>query len=309
MLLSQRIVKEPGFLEVLGPLKTTQEIKTRIRQDILHAPKVLIGDYGIGTPEGISMGEMRELLFGHDSRAAQDKREDVYHQFARTPFPTVALESEAFVLLVRGYASTKTIQGVNDISPGTPSISVTSIDKYGIVGLHESALVFTPEKSRKFYQPLTPWIATALKEGVVKGQKLQNLLLMSQVYRWIACDVLTLMNCRNIEQITYTPTKRELAHLPKVLQSRFVYHILDIQRSRKVYTSMEEITQDAWHREERTQAKAHIVRGHFKKTRTGVFWWNHFLRNAKNLETQGFVDKDYRIEKEHDQKDTSTQGS
>ncbi|MNU19536.1 hypothetical protein D3C71_77650 [compost metagenome] len=296
MLISQRIVKDPDFMKLPGPQKTWGSVLSEIRRDVLAGHKVLIGDYGLGRTEGISMAEARELLFGEDSRAAQDKRDAVYSQFARPAFPIMVLESDSFVLIVHEYKG-KVDQTTHEaIEPGGRAFSVRSVDKFGIVATHRHVVIHNPSgKTRRFYLPETDWLKerSMLDEN---AKQLENLLRRVIIFGWIACDVLTLMNCRNIQQIAYKPSRRELAHLPKVLQPSFVYHMLNIQRTKKVYTSLDMLTDDAFTRETKTNAKAHVVRGHFKETKTGLFWWNSFLRNNKNRETVGFVDKVYRIE-------------
>jgi len=304
MLISQRIIKDQKFMKLPGPEKDWSETLSRIRQDVLRAHKVLISDYGIGQPEGKTMSEIRLMLFGEDSRQAQDKRTQVFAQFARPPFPVTLLESDSFVLLVREYTAVQVKEAVlhydlQDIDAGARCFSVRSVDKFGIVGAYEQAIIYSPSgKTRNFYTPLTKFLRDAVKANQVPPEKIENMVRMCVVYGWIACDALTLMNCRNIESISYTPTKRELAHLPKVVQAAFVYHILNLQRTRKVYTSLDAMTDDAFTREAKTNAKAHVVRGHFKQTRTGLFWWNSFLRNAKNMKDHGYVDKAYKLQRD-----------
>lgn len=296
MLISQRIVKEPGFMKLPGPEKTWGGVLGEIRQDVLAGHKVLISDYGIGRAEGISMAEARVMLFGEDSRAAQDKRDAVYSQFARPPFPVMVLESDSFVVIVREYKAVFDKTTHEAIEPGGRAFSVRTVDKFGIVGSHRHVVIHNPSgKTRRFYLPETEWLKEQTKKDE-HAKQLENLLRRAIVFGWIACDVLTLMNCRNIHQIVYKPSRRELAHLPKVLQPSFVYHMLNIQRTKKVYTSLDALTDDAFTREAKTNAKAHVVRGHFKETKTGLFWWNSFLRNNQNRATAGFVDKTYRIE-------------
>jgi len=97
----------------------------------------------------------------------------------------------------------------------------------------------------------------------------------------LALHLLLFINSCNIKHIVYKPSKKELNKIPKVFKNKFEYTTIDIFRERKVYHSLEEIIKSTSSVESK-EIRAHLVRGHFKHKKNGVFWWNSFIRNNKN---------------------------
>lgn len=106
----------------------------------------------------------------------------------------------------------------------------------------------------------------------------------------ITLQILSFINARNIKQITYKPTKKETSKIPNSFKRKYEYTTIDIFRERKEYHSLEEFVNSSSH-VDRKEIRAHLVRGHFKHKKNGVFWWNSFIRNNKN--TNVLKAKDY----------------
>lgn len=115
-----------------------------------------------------------------------------------------------------------------------------------------------------------------------------------------AIQALLLLNITNKEFVSYKLTKNEATkiNLAKCLIPKFEYRILDVRRNIKVFNNYEEVKKFI---ESKTppnkDIRAHVVRGHFKKRGDKLFWWKPFIRNLKNKDTVGYVDKSYRINK------------
>ena len=84
--------------------------------------------------------------------------------------------------------------------------------------------------------------------------------------------------------------------IPNVLLPKYEYHLLDLNRVDFELDSFEclhrFVASDGCGNRD---GRAHMVSGHYKRRRTGLFWWSHHMRNERNIETRGFVDKDYNV--------------
>lgn len=114
----------------------------------------------------------------------------------------------------------------------------------------------------------------------------------------IAVCALIASNCRNVEEISTTISAKLNKKREKNGKAPFFsYRILDIflkdaralpsgggRRSAAIKAAL---TSPA--------IRLHGVRGHFKKRKTGIFWWRNHIRGDK---AQGIVAKDYRVIKE-----------
>lgn len=77
---------------------------------------------------------------------------------------------------------------------------------------------------------------------------------------------------------------------------QYIYRVLDIWRDRKQFVSLQDIKSFlSPPEEERRKQRAGLVRGHFKIRQTGLFWWDMFMRNSRNAQTVGVIDKDYSL--------------
>lgn len=123
-----------------------------------------------------------------------------------------------------------------------------------------------------------------------KDLKDPSILDLMQSYTGILLRSIAILNCRNlfIKIIDVeVPPALERKRRRKGKKPLFEHKILDIDFAQLSFRRKNESI------DEQTM-RAHLVRGHFKLRKTGLFWWSPFVRgNAKN----GILTKDYSIDK------------
>lgn len=107
--------------------------------------------------------------------------------------------------------------------------------------------------------------------------------------------LLLFINARNFKTAEYKCTKKDSPKAAKPILDKYVYRILNIRQEKKTYTSLKATLEDLMNPVDKVERRAHFVTGHFKRIKGKLYWWNLFLRNAKNVDTVGFVDKEYHV--------------
>lgn len=296
MLISQRIAADPNFLSLdgtcrLGPKK---EVLFALRLEIINSVKFLIDDYGLSSPntEGGSVHyEVLESIFGtRTDEGKVTKKEKIFRQFVRPPFPRMCLETKDHLLFVA------VVDGADKTQQTEVTWQVMMITSKGQVmpaaGL--TSMIAGNETPVYAWRPLVVELVNAdeyLKDNPIgpAGQ----IRATARTIQYITAESLMFMNCQNVVQQIYRPTRKEQGSVPKVLHPHFSYRLLDIFRERKQYVSLESIQSDLWTPREEKKGRAHLVRGHFKHTKHGLFWWNAFMRNRENKASVGEVKKTY----------------
>ncbi|CAN5440604.1 hypothetical protein BH10CYA1_BH10CYA1_62190 [soil metagenome] len=111
--------------------------------------------------------------------------------------------------------------------------------------------------------------------------------------------VLAILNSKNItdqESVSTLPMPNNLRRKMPTQKKLYAHHLLKIdltksQRNRAAAygLSVEEM-------------RAHLVRGHFKVRKSGIFWWSPFVRGSAK---EGIVTKDYEISKQKEKSESS----
>jgi hypothetical protein len=125
--------------------------------------------------------------------------------------------------------------------------------------------------------PYAPGLIAALL-SVVKDQELTNLLLkweadMQGEGGWVQC-LLAMLNSRN-PVVEHTPI--DLTKLNKARRKSGKAEFLPYAKTRLTMSRSQQRIARA-HGLDRETARQHLVRGHFKIRKTGVYWWAPFLR-------------------------------
>lgn len=120
-------------------------------------------------------------------------------------------------------------------------------------------------------------------------QDMVNEIIMSQAGNWggeieFWSGVLALLSCRNAAEIENIEPRRFGAASSRQPMSGYRLCKIKLAASRGIAVH----AVDGDHRD----LRAHFVRGHFKKRKTGLFWWSPYVRGDKAL---GFIQKDYRL--------------
>ena len=296
MLISQRIIAQPNFLKAPFGDASPEVSKffPRIRRQVIEAQKFLIDDYGI-FDGGKTIGELEEELFGHLTPATRKKRDKQYALYARPAFRVMTLETDKILFLVVEH-SDSFWQCITITSDGTVSYFV-GICTYNFADKGEKFLdigFLSPTIQRNFTGVMERYRANPEDAGLGTTRKgIAENAALSLFYQWIVAETLMLINARNVKRISYTPSRREMGSIPKVLQKSVTYRVMDLFRERTEYVSLEDVSDQLWKPHEGKKTRAHMVRGHFKKKKNGLFWWNAFMRCRKNLEEVGEVKKTY----------------
>jgi hypothetical protein len=94
-----------------------------------------------------------------------------------------------------------------------------------------------------------------------------------------------LLNSRNFAEFEEVDnTKLSAVRAKRGKPPRSSYVVCKIQRRFAMPVS--------GHNHETAELRAHLVRGHFKRKRRGVYWWSPHMRGSVR---SGFVDKEYRV--------------
>jgi competence protein ComGC len=113
---------------------------------------------------------------------------------------------------------------------------------------------------------------------------------------FIILEIFLFLNVKNLTLHHYKPTKKENSAIPKPLVPQYEYYILDVFREKKEYLSLDDIkNQMIRTKMNKQERRMHVVRGHFKRMKNGLFWWSDFMRCRKNRDSIGAVTKDYRL--------------
>lgn len=292
MLLSQRIAKDPSFLRFPAPLKGSKEAAFELRMKIVKATKMVVGVEFLDSER--DPRKLNEQIFGHQpSQEETQKRLGLYERFSRLPFDLLFLENHTGGVLLE-------------------QLPDNTLCVYTVMG-HGRSLFYrlTMRIVDNTFEAHTHWL---LAEKDIKAHlgsqfeeydRLRTDVAMFQLIE--ALEILLYINTKNVVKHFYTPTKRENQMVPKPLLPHYSYYVLDVFHDRKEYHSLQEIEQDHCVPKDTSQRRAGLVMGHFKQRATGLFWWSQHVRNNKNRETRGFVDKDYRLR--HDQENSSPSGA
>jgi hypothetical protein len=101
----------------------------------------------------------------------------------------------------------------------------------------------------------------------------------------IFCNLLALLNCKNLKTSIVRPSdKLNKCRIRKGKLPFYEYKVLDIHKDAIVAGESLETFGE--------KNRYHMCRGHFKKLKTGLFWWNAHARGKKEL---GEIEKDYRV--------------
>lgn len=325
MLISQRIQSNPNFLTsiVKKPLISVAEVKTKI----LNSIKILIGNDLMEFDKWAEIPNERI----HGKKLSNDQlheKKELYLQFGRLPYPLMFVENETGGLLIerRRLSDADTMAALaHRLSTGSNEQYDTMITLINKNGLIEPARFLIRTDSCKDYPsdfysslPTNTNVYVNLSElmqyssiidmgkpasemtqdedEIWQQQFNQYLLGMAGIFGMLLFEILLFMNATNTELVSYKASKNELKNIPKVLHPKYEYKILDIYRTKKQYVNMDDVLVSINRPEhERQVRRAHLVRGHFCTRGDKLYWRRPHMRNRKNLEDVGFVDKDYSL--------------
>lgn len=267
-----------------------------IKRGILASQKFLIGDELMITADLLnSINENTQTISSECSSILSSLKNEymktekhwrtrvqIWKEFASNmPFNEITLERPDSLLLVQkqpnGSIAIRHVSSTGRILSVTFVIEPNELDEntswFNMVKLEMSAA-------------LKATILENLDKDSFETAQILGMFAAIQVY-----EILTYINCRNIKTVKYSAKKSETGKLPKVLQSKFEYTIVKILGDVTQYSSLEEVKIDM-QKPASSEMKLHVVRGHFKRRSSGVFWWNSFLRGHRK---NGVIEKHYEV--------------
>lgn len=312
MLVSQRTALDPKFLHFNPNDSLITQAGTRsvsaFRKQVMMATKVIV-PVEIMHLKMDYMNRMNLIYgLGWDQETIK-KKNDQYLDFARLPFDSILLENHTGALFVRketakhpshdihcpivvshitnsGYISESHIGMVLDTGGVSPNYSLCTLISHGV----RDELT-----QRAFDQIVKDKIPFKTEADLIEMiEELRDA--FQNMTASTVLEVLLFMNVRNIEQTIYKMSHRERQGFQKSVLPFYEYRILDIYKTRKEYKSLTTVGEGAGTSgREAVERRAHLVRGHFKKKKDKLYWWNPFMRNRKNITTHGIVEKDYQL--------------
>lgn len=284
MLISQRIAKDINFLKPIIEYKQSKSENFDLRLAILNSVKFIVGRELLDFDTGQT--ELDKRLFGRKPTDNEvQKRLDLYAVYSRLPFPNVVVENDTGLLLFISKKplcwSMYSLFADGKVAPGYFEVQCSHAG--GDIKTTTHCVASEDDFNKQF--------------GDDKFSGWEQELKSSLGFMFlISMEILLFINVQNIKHVKYVPTKKENAMVPKPLQPKYTYHVLDLFKQKKVYASLEDIKEDLCKPRNATALRRTVlVRGHFKKRKTGIFFWDHYTRNKHNAETHGIVDKDYLV--------------
>lgn len=296
MFLSQRIAADPKYL-VFGNINDRRSL-VDIRVKIMHAEKFIVGTDQLSASN--SLTEMTSLYDEHVGLQKRnlEQRVEIYNKFAKLPYPTIFLENNFCGILIE---TTKhnTITITNVTSGETLIQHLRYTDAKQIANLNKHASVGVSTFEAPLYDgSINPFCTVKLHLHSKMAEEMFNsvkddIMLRTKLLLLQLGEVLLFLNVTNKKVNKYKLNKQEVVKIPKPLINKYEYHILDVYRDHAPYVDQNDIEKQMFYTtHEARERRAHFVRGHFKERATGLYWWNAFMRNARNAK-KGFVDKDY----------------
>lgn len=279
MLISQRIAKDVNFLKSYSGDKIDC---FNLRMKIIKAIKVLV-DESLFENETLTHEWIAAIKDTNDNKNSNitNKFKDKISKhlfYAKAPFEFTFIECNKYAFLIERISTDDWIS------------TYIGRNENGAKGaVFPVRFKCSLNNEQKIKHDINGFIADS-------QEYLTRINLFSDIFSILTIEILLYLNTSNIILHDYVPTKNENLIVPKPLIPFYSYKILDIFREKKKFVNLKEVTDFLLKsKEESTQRRSHLVKGHFKVTKNGLFWWNPFTRCRKNFESKGFVDKDYRL--------------
>ncbi len=277
VLISERIAKDRNFFVFPFDQRIYDiEASKRMYGKILNAVKFVIGNEMIKLNnfknEGTLLSDLRKKI-NHDVSKINERMK-LYHEYCRLPYPEIVIENDT---------------GLVYLCEEDGCIKMQFVTRKGLL-LHYFV------KSKKEADGFSIGYPVGYPPGfdIIKNEEDEEAI-MSAVHMRASCifEVLLILNAVNINIKTYRPSRKEFGKIAKVFWPKFEYRILDIYSERNQYKSITDITDHI--RNNNSERRAHLVRGHFKRFSGKLFWWSPHMRNFKNINQAGLIEKDYRL--------------
>jgi hypothetical protein len=318
MLISQRIQSDPNFLQSIPKKPSLSVFELKVK--ILNSIKFLVPE-NIAPIDRVGYIHGSEIIGKELTKKNVEEKRSLYHEYGKLPFNSIFIENEGGGILIeraihKNITSYKKVDGEAIPTMESFDTMIVHVDKKGIIhplryliNTDNSFIDGTESSKDIFPTPICYYatkaeidIATLVSDTIMRDNHqvidpdfdLMNTIgtgIISIVY-----EVLLFIHAVNADVVKYTPQKFELKSVPKVLHPKYEYRILDINRTKKEYESLDSVLKFIRDGDgDKLDRRAHLVRGHFKRKNGKLFWWNAFLRNKKNIDDVGIVDKDYQL--------------
>lgn len=297
------------------PFDSPSEVVRRFRTALVNSEKIVIpnflfecnyenGHVAIGSMAGSS----RRFIARYNELS----------DYVRLPFERVVIENETFMVLVEGRPD-----GALAFTPsfpktaGSPMLTAVLVpgelrmdqdysmtagevrvlvdgdpEAYFLKRAGEGGIVGCSQAFNAAIFGLSQAVTPQLKAALAAFE--QNAFQAVLGVALVAMETLVFMNVKNVghRRVAMTEAAAAAVGLKKVLIPRFTFHYLDVFRDADGARDLGGLGAAVRGTPERNaEMRRHLVRGHFKRRRSGIFWWGDFFRGNPAL---GEVTKTYR---------------
>lgn len=251
-----------------GDWNTVPEI---VRKQIANSEKFVV------TLEALQVLDQLESMFNGDPSK--------YLAFAKLPYPAMWIEHDAsehthlpkeMTRVGWLYAESK--------DPGVYlAVSFVGFDHQGHA-MGNTSFTIDTNINEAFCRPIANADPAKWKASLTKDRTNTLNTLMEH-----AGLLICLLNCRNLLEIAPAPISKNRQNTMRRAGRRPLFEFktlqLKITQSQLANGEKQGLTRD--------QMRLHMVRGHFKKRKSGLYWWSPFMRGNIDL---GVVQKNYQVE-------------
>lgn len=307
MLISERIAADRTFLHfpknlIKGRLsKQFNPWLQILRNKIINSEKFVIPDYlggSIQTTNEVIGRMVAAKSSKNDGITFLQEREHQYTLFSKLPFDLTVIENNELCWLLEKYKD---------------HFSITIVHKNGDVNT-VTLLIEGVGKDQNVLNVFYVYYYSNLTGHVQPQSHFDKLELSThEISRFICTaqkhtkynsvcvfEALLYINAKNRREVEVKVSQgfKKVSKRNRVVPvgPDLVYKVLVLDRTKPTLVTTDDISNYIYSPSEgHVGRRATYVRGHLKVRKTGTYWWNPFIRDAKNALTVGMVDKTYDV--------------
>ena len=306
MLITERIATDKRFLHfnagLLGAFKAhpfAVWLKD-FRQEILNSEKFIIPDYMSGSEETTRkfIGKIIDLKeIGTPEHLA---RLDQYVKFSKPCFKYMTIENNDICYAIEQTSFGFAIILINKDGEVNPIQTMTwkTVPSTNGMKMHEFLYNFLLGTKETSVSEIDVFLKLRESDNITDryitykhSVSLRGMLCVLEILLYINAK-----NRREVEVKIPLGVHKKRKRKSDADQKGLIYKVLVLDRTKPTLVTSKDISDYIYSpEEEHAKRRATYVRGHLKVRKTGTYWWNPFIRDAKNALTVGMVDKTYDV--------------
>ena len=302
MLISERIVKEKNFLGfssvdlmMYGNPDMSTHLKN-VKAAIYEAEKFVIPDYLTGNGKVIT--NLLSNVFDKDGVIASGhfERMDQYVKYSIPSFQFMTIENNQVCHFIEKTNVGMAVSVINSNGVLNPITSFTVGEYDSLPGKKMHAFTWFSEIEKQHHDmDFFDQVAKSTNPFAITLSTNHG---ASVVGMYCVLELLLYINAKNRRSVeVFTPVGQEKKNSKKIKEQKgILYKVLTLDKSKPSFVNTKDVSDYIYSpEEEHIKRRATYVRGHLKVRKTGTYWWNPFIRDAKNALTVGMVDKTYDV--------------